>query len=218
MANGGCYKMGLSGEDVYGLLNGKIKEGGLFVENEASESYTKWRTIGGVNVFNVTDDMFKLDGETRLSGGYYMDFLGSANGNVYYISNLIANEGEVEPNFMVSDYNTFTGREKKPSNVGLNNFTHTSKNEGMRIYIQELSYDKPYVNIEISKIVVIDLSSVFGKGNEPTVEQMDEVMKQFPSGYFKGIKNIFNPSNFMGLVFKELEEIRNAITTLGGNT
>ena len=39
--------------------------------------------------------------------------------------------------------------------------------------------------------IAIDLTATFGKGNEPTVEQMDAIMAKFPNSWFDGTKNLF---------------------------
>lgn len=39
-------------------------------------------------------------------------------------------------------------------------------------------------SIELRKILVVDLTSVFGLGNEPTVDQMDEIVDSIPNQWF----------------------------------
>jgi hypothetical protein len=45
--------------------------------------------------------------------------------------------------------------------------------------------------LEVSKPLVLDLTSIFGAGNEPTVEQMDAIMAKFENSWFDGTKNLF---------------------------
>ena len=45
--------------------------------------------------------------------------------------------------------------------------------------------------MEVQYVFAIDLTAPFGKGNEPTVEQMDEIMSKFPNSWFDGTKNLF---------------------------
>jgi len=42
----------------------------------------------------------------------------------------------------------------------------------------------------IEEILCIDLTAAFGVGNEPTVEEMDELMTYFPDGWFDGTVNL----------------------------
>ncbi|WP_319471795.1 hypothetical protein [uncultured Trichococcus sp.] len=39
--------------------------------------------------------------------------------------------------------------------------------------------------------IVIDLTAAFGKGNEPTAEQMDGILAKFTNSWFDGTKNLF---------------------------
>ena len=68
----------------------------------------------------------------------------------------------------------------------------------------------------IKNRVLINLTKEFGKGNEPTTEQMDALLEIFPNSWFYGTKNIFNAKHFMKMYFKKINELENAITTLGG--
>ena len=43
----------------------------------------------------------------------------------------------------------------------------------------------------VDNFVAIDLTATFGKGNEPTVEQMDAIMAKFENSWFDGTKNLF---------------------------
>lgn len=46
----------------------------------------------------------------------------------------------------------------------------------------------------VDGFISIDLTATFGKGNEPTVEQMDEIMSKFTNSWFDGTKNLFRAS------------------------
>lgn len=82
-----------------------------------------------------------------------------------------------------------------------------------------LSKDGPEgTQFTMHTLLMANLTEGFGEGNEPSISEFDKMLKQFPNSWFGGTVNIFDTKNFMGLVFKELEEIRNAVTTLGGNS
>ena len=70
---------------------------------------------------------------------------------------------------------------------------------------------------ELKHPLIIDLTTTFGKGNEPTAEQMDRLLTQFPNSWFDGTVNVYNSKHMMIMFFKELTKLNNAITTLGGN-
>ena len=44
--------------------------------------------------------------------------------------------------------------------------------------------------IIIDDVISLDLTAIFGAGNEPTVEQMDAIMAKFPNSWFDGVKPI----------------------------
>lgn len=70
---------------------------------------------------------------------------------------------------------------------------------------------------QVGSVLLIDLTETFGSGNEPTTEQMDKLLEQFPNSWFDGTVNIYNSKHMMVMFFNELTELNNAITTLGGN-
>ena len=43
----------------------------------------------------------------------------------------------------------------------------------------------------VDNLLLIDLTATFGVGNEPTSEQMDRLLTQFPNSWFNGTKNLF---------------------------
>lgn len=45
--------------------------------------------------------------------------------------------------------------------------------------------------MESKYIIAIDLTNVFGAGNEPTAAQMDRLLTQFPNSWFNGTENLF---------------------------
>jgi len=57
----------------------------------------------------------------------------------------------------------------------------------MRFYGQV----KDSLTYKMRRPIVINLTATFGAGNEPTVEQMDEIMSKFPNSWFDGTKNLF---------------------------
>lgn len=71
--------------------------------------------------------------------------------------------------------------------------------------------------ISIRRALALDLTTIFGTGNEPTQTQMDRLLAQFPNSWFDGTVNIYNSKHMMSMLFKELTKMNNAITALGGN-
>lgn len=48
--------------------------------------------------------------------------------------------------------------------------------------------------IEVQYVSTLNLTAIFGKGNEPTAEQMDAIMAKFPNSWFNGTANLFRAS------------------------
>jgi len=63
-------------------------------------------------------------------------------------------------------------------------------------------------------LLVIDLTSTFGAGNEPTADVMDYVMDGFADGWFRGTQNLFFA--FAGGVMRQIADLKNAVISLGG--
>lgn len=72
--------------------------------------------------------------------------------------------------------------------------------------------------VRFKNLIIIDLTEIFGVGNEPTVEQMNMLLSQFPDGWFDGTKNLFNAKHFLNIYHKKIKELENAITALGGGS
>lgn len=69
-----------------------------------------------------------------------------------------------------------------------------------------------FKEITIKEPIFINLTETFGKGNEPTKEQMDKLLEtRFDNGWFDGTKNLFNAKEFMNNYHKKTKELENAI-------
>ena len=59
-----------------------------------------------------------------------------------------------------------------------------------KIAAEQLKAEVPEFNVgdtvKFRNILAIDLTTAFGAGNEPTKEQMDAILSQFPNSYFNG--------------------------------
>lgn len=74
--------------------------------------------------------------------------------------------------------------------------------------------------MESKYIIAIDLTNVFGAGNEPTAEQMDGILAKFTNSWFDGTKNLFRANatlnKLMAVDARTEFEAKNIIA--GGNT
>ena len=65
--------------------------------------------------------------------------------------------------------------------------------------------------LECGNIIMVDLTEAFGAGNEPTKEEMDELMTYFPNGWFDGAVNLANHKWFMTYMLKKFREKANKV-------
>lgn len=98
-------------------------------------------------------------------------------------------------------------------------YTPVSLDYSMTFRLNRDSTDSMLIGnvVEFSNFIDINLTATFGAGNEPTVTQMDRLLEQFPNSWFDGTVNIYNSKHMMGMLFKELTKLNNAIIALGGN-
>ena len=69
----------------------------------------------------------------------------------------------------------------------------------------------------VKNFLAINLTDVFGEGNEPSIDVMDELMEKFPDSWFDGNGNLFNAEDFVKMYLNKMKELDNAIIELGGN-
>lgn len=73
----------------------------------------------------------------------------------------------------------------------------TTQSGVMKYYFSQTYADASTANgktLEIDNVTVIDLTTTFGAGKEPTVGQMDKIMSKFTNSWFDGTKNLFRAS------------------------
>lgn len=74
--------------------------------------------------------------------------------------------------------------------------------------------------IEVKDIVVVNLTKVFGAGNEPTAEEFYSLLNCFENKYFEGEKNLFSASANLRRIYKDYKStlLNEDITvTVGAN-
>ena len=143
--------------------------------------------FGTSNTMTVSDKLI-VNGTADTYSGKYVD-VATPTGNKLYISYLITNAGANKPNITISDYGTYNNQSWPTSIPGLRTSIISSKLNGIRIYIQQVT-DVVYNNFTLDNMVVIDLTATFGAGKEPTLAEMDRLMTRFPNSWFDGVKPI----------------------------
>lgn len=70
----------------------------------------------------------------------------------------------------------------------------TTQTTNLRVFIQHQYADAATALskvMELQNAFAIDLTATFGKGSEPTIEQMDGILAKFTNSWFDGTKNLF---------------------------
>lgn len=134
---------------------------------------------------------------------------GSKNGRLYIKNNSGTSFGNGELN--VKTFNISTEFEK------ISFFINTGES-GSNIVFDGDGFKQVDDYVEIYQPLYLNITSFLGAGNEPTSEQLDDLLKQFPDNWFDGTRNLFNAKYFMNMYFKKITELENAITALGGGS
>lgn len=78
---------------------------------------------------------------------------------------------------------------------------------------------------EVKDVVGINLTKIFGAGNEPTKEQMDALLAQYPNSWFDGTVNLAENKKFVTFLLNQLKGKANKkqsewipVTLLNGST
>lgn len=72
------------------------------------------------------------------------------------------------------------------------------------------------VPVAVRHALCIDLTAIFGAGNEPTAQEMDALLAQFDGGWFNGMQYLFNPGHVLGYLLREIRDLKSAVVSLGG--
>ena len=59
--------------------------------------------------------------------------------------------------------------------------------------------------VNVAWVVAINLTSAFGSGNEPTIEQVEMMLSQYPNNWFEGIKSVGKNYETIGMTFMNVD-------------
>lgn len=68
--------------------------------------------------------------------------------------------------------------------------------------------------VEVYGVTLIDITDVFGAGNEPTKGEINDLLKHFPDSYFNGTRNLSQALSILTL--NKLRDLEALVTTIGG--
>lgn len=180
------------------------------VENgDFSDGLAGWNLVGSPDNFSVIDGALRIIGPPTSAAGIRQDLKGSTTDKFYIRIHKYENLDDVL--IRVFNYGTYT--EPVSLYFGETNSHIVSKKDGIRFYIQTLSTVPETTNATIDEVCVINLTQTFSEGNEPTKEEMDELIKitgYIDSGY------ALNNKEMLVWTLALIRRNTSAIITLGG--
>lgn len=157
----------------------------LAVNGDFSNGVSSWSTFAGTTVAGeykfdtgVADFLYQII-VAQSPSKFYFAMKVYGGGSIYVrMYNLSANQ-------LISDTATVVS----PSNgKSIRSGVLTATGEGTQLRINRVQ-DTGLVYID--DVILINLTATFGKGNEPTAEQMDGILAKFPNSWLDGTKNLF---------------------------
>jgi len=181
-------------------LNTKVDK--LFATNLITNGDFSNGTTGWVDISNTVS---VIDGRLVINtsaGIAVQQMLNIINANKYYTAFKVKSDGIAS--VVISFRNGVTNVSPLiPTNIALNNFQIqsqiiTATNVGDRLNIARNSTTSNIV--ELDDFIIINLTSLFGAGNEPTKEQMDYLLSVYPNSWFNGTQELINYKQLLDYV------------------
>ena len=140
----------------------------LVTNGDFSGGATGWTKIGLPLKLTITDKLV-FNGAETATGGYIQDIAANTTDKIYvrFLCNLIS---DTEPNVTARNYGTFDNSTTITVINGIVGAIVQNKVNGVRIYFRSL--EAVTYNSTIDDIQVINLTTLFGAGNEPTAAEM----------------------------------------------
>ncbi|MFP3356839.1 hypothetical protein R0K17_05700 [Planococcus sp. SIMBA_143] len=205
----GTYKDSAVKAKTFGTVNERFEDlesdTYLAVRNEIvngdfSNGANSWSKIGGHTNMSVENGKLYLNGIDAIYGGWYQDITASA-GSVFYLSFKHTNNGLHLPRIAYYDKGAFTNMSALAVEKYNESHILTSKIGGIRLYIQQQGQE---YNATFDDFMLINLTKLFGAGNEPTKEQMDALLLLYPSNLFDGTVNLVENKKLMTFLLNQL--------------
>ena len=165
---------------------GDITLTNMVVNGDFSGGDTGWGSASGSRSVANNEMTYTI---TSLSGSARIEQVAdnTAPGHIYYV------RGSILPKFHTANTSLRIGNNSSSFTLAPNQWNElsavitASDNVRLRFYhpTTTASYNVGDT-VKFRNILAIDLTTAFGAGNEPTKEQMDAILSQFPNSYFNG--------------------------------
>lgn len=172
-----------------------------------------FREVSGTTITDETENVLTVN----TTGGYLQAvYTGLEPNNVYYLGAKLKSD-VTDGRLLITETDTFSNVYSKINeweNLSVINEITTGIIRFRVRFVKSGGYD---INYQFKEPIIINLTETFGKGNEPSAEQIDKLLEaRFDEGWFDGTKNLFNAKEFMNVYHKKIKELENAIISLGG--
>lgn len=182
----------------------------IIINGDFSQGLNRWYGTGG-NILLLQNEVSFL---SLTLNGRLQNSVALTTDNIYFIrANIKSTSDKVHLGLSGAQTTFHSGSGKYETLSGTWKSTVTATGQ-LRVTDPRVS---DWDEIFAKNALVINLTEIFGAGSEPTTEQMNTLLKQFPNSWFDGTKNIFNAKHMMNVYHKELTKMRNAITAMGGS-
>ena len=189
---------GISATNVQGAIAeldgekaGKVMATNLVTNGDFSNGVTAWTGIGG-DISTVIDGKLVSNGPSATTGGRYQDIPAQTGDKLFVSFKTGAASGSLF-SMRYYNYGAFSDPSYFSPSIGFNSAVISAKQNGIRLYVRTES-GSTYDNAWVDDVLAINLTAIFGAGNEPSKEQMVEILKQFPDSWFDGTKEILQIS------------------------
>ena len=186
----------------------------ILTNPDFSDGTNGWTRVAGLQWSVDGDELVVTDMGTTGPHKVYRN-TGSPSGNIKYLTVEMKSDSSQDGIRIGGTANikrhSGSGQFERLSLIG-------SGSESIRILDSSRNGDISASPVRLRRALVIDLTATFGAGNEPSHEDMDALLEQFPDAWFKGARNVFNAKYFMRMYFAKMRELENAITAIGGGS
>lgn len=153
----------------------------LITNGDFSNGTTGWTSSSGASL-SASGGELTVTLSSVGTGGAYQNILNPSANKIYLAVDVYSAESLSRLN-LGSELVSITHR----ANTWLRVSSVWSGTGTCRFY----SYTTNLLSYKIRRAMVIDLTTIFGAGNEPTAKQMDAIMAKFENSWFDGTKNLF---------------------------
>lgn len=210
MLNGNIISFSPDGT-VKRVQDGEVVESkgfNLVRNGDFSQGTTGWNATNAIEIDNNT---IHVKSDNPASHSIWQDIASVGSNDKFYVTldfNLILNQENRSAFISIRDYGSFTSISTQQVNLQIMNqyqslSTIVSSPNGIRL--TPLYVTNPRYEARLTNVMAINLTETFGAGNEPTKEQMDEIINRF--GFIPNAQDLVDHIEYKGNDLGDMENI-----------